>query len=472
MDKARESSASKTDIKVSSTAPFGISEALDLIGTNKFIWLLFFLLGVAVVFDGYDYMLVSYTMAQISAEWGLDPVLTGSLASWSVVGIVLGSAISGILSDRFGRKVTLIFSVLVFTCGTFPIYFADGFFLYAIFRMLAGLGIGACSPITLVMISELAPTNRRAVFMGLSAIWMTFGYVLAGVISGLIIPVFGWRFCYLLGGVPFVYVVVLIFTLPETAHWLASKGRKRQAAALIGKIERMGKKYVRGDNWQAKDIVMPPEPQNVGLKAIFGKQYFALTIKMFCMYFMAYFIVYGINSWMPTLMLQRGFDLSTAYGYTIGQNVCGMLAAASTGFVANALGRRKTIMLGFAASALAIAAMAFTVTPLTILVSCLVVGFTRSFTMTSVQPFITECYRTEFRNTALSFVQGFGRCAGIVAPLIGGMMLSYGFGYVGAVLFYVVPAVVGLGIVFLIKIETRGKTLEALTHEIDFGETP
>ena len=66
---------------------FTVSDALDSIGINKFTWSIFFLVGLAMMFDGYDYMIVSYTMPQIAAEWGLDSVAKGSLSSWSMVGL-------------------------------------------------------------------------------------------------------------------------------------------------------------------------------------------------------------------------------------------------------------------------------------------------------------------------------------------------------------------------------------------------
>jgi MFS transporter, AAHS family, 4-hydroxybenzoate transporter len=75
---------------------------------------------MSMVFDGYDYMVVSYTMPQISAEWALNKVQTGSLSSWSLFGLIIGGACAGIISDKIGRRNTLIYSIAAYSLLTFP----------------------------------------------------------------------------------------------------------------------------------------------------------------------------------------------------------------------------------------------------------------------------------------------------------------------------------------------------------------
>lgn len=99
-----------------------VSEIIDGIGLSKFTWRVFVLLGIAMIFDGFDYMIVSYTMPQISEEWALTKVQTGSLASWSLLGLIIGGALSGIIADRIGRKKTLVLSSIIYSLFTIPIF--------------------------------------------------------------------------------------------------------------------------------------------------------------------------------------------------------------------------------------------------------------------------------------------------------------------------------------------------------------
>jgi MFS family permease len=87
-----------------------------------------------MVFDGYDYMIVSYTMPQISAEWALNKVQTGSLSSWSLFGLIIGGCLSGIISDKIGRKKTLVSAIAMYSILSIPIYFSTSFEQFAFFR--------------------------------------------------------------------------------------------------------------------------------------------------------------------------------------------------------------------------------------------------------------------------------------------------------------------------------------------------
>ena len=144
---------------------YSISEVVDSFGVNKFTWHIFFFLGMAMVFDGYDYMVVSYTMPQIAKEWALNKVQMGSLSSWSLFGLIIGGATSGIISDMIGRRKTLVYSIATYSLLTIPIYFATSFEQFALFRVLAGIGLGACIPTVTTIFSETTPTKRRALFI-------------------------------------------------------------------------------------------------------------------------------------------------------------------------------------------------------------------------------------------------------------------------------------------------------------------
>ncbi|MDR0818666.1 MAG: MFS transporter, partial [Oscillospiraceae bacterium] len=87
---------------------YTVSQVMDSFGVSKFTWKIFFLLGLAMVFDGYDYQIVAYTMNSIksgveSGGLGLNDVLAGSLSTWSMMGMICGGVLSGVISDRFGR---------------------------------------------------------------------------------------------------------------------------------------------------------------------------------------------------------------------------------------------------------------------------------------------------------------------------------------------------------------------------------
>ena len=444
---------------------YTVSEVIDSFGVNKFTWKVFFFLGFAMVFDGYDYMIVSYTMPQIKAEWALSAVQTGSLSSWSLFGLIIGGAIAGILSDKFGRKKTLTFSIGTYALLTIPIYFAPSFPFFAVFRVLAGVGLGACIPVVTTIFSESTPTNRRALFITFGMAWMIVGWVAAGLVATAVVPVFGWRLCYLIGGIPFLYACFLFFKMHETAYWFANKGRNREALEILAHIEKTatGKVTERDPNL----LVVPPKPKIVGPRALFTKDYRKITAGVWITYFCGCFTVYGINAWLPSLMLEKGFELSSAYGLAIAQNGAAVIANCSTGFVAEIIGRRKNLIMSYFISAGAVALVAFAPTNFAILLfTNIFMGFAINYAITAVQPLMAEGYPTEFRNTGVSWCQAFGRLGGALAPIVAGAVIGLGLGFTMSFLFYIIPCVIGAiaGYLFVTR-ETKGKSLDQLAEE-------
>jgi AAHS family 4-hydroxybenzoate transporter-like MFS transporter len=444
---------------------YSVSEVMDSFGINKFTWHIFLFLGFAMVFDGYDYMVVSYTMPQISAEWALSKVQTGSLSSWSLIGLIIGSAFAGIISDKIGRKKTLTYAIALYSILTIPIYFVHSFGAFAFFRILSGFGLGACIPVVTTVFSESTPTKRRALFITFGMAWMIVGWVSAGLVATWLVPQFGWRACYLVGGVPFIYSIFLFFKMRESAYWLANKGRKKEAIEHLQYIEKIATGKVT--DWDPEALVVPPPPKVVGPKALFSKDFRTITAGIWITYFCGTFIVYGINAWLPSLMLEKGLKLSSAYGLAIAQNGAAVIANCSTGFVAEVVGRRKNLIFSYFISAIAVCIVAFVGSNFAaILAANIFMGFAINYAITAVQPLMAESYPTEFRNTGVAWCQACGRFGGALAPIVAGIIIGLGLGYSMSFLFYMIPCLIGaIGAIFFVKRETKGKSLDQLAEE-------
>ena len=161
-----------------SPGKFTISQAIDSLGVSKFTISIFFLVGIAMMFDGYDYMIISYTNTQIMQEFfgpaGND-ALKGALSSWSTIGIVVGSFAAGPLSDKFGRKKILTIGTFMYGLLTIPCIFAPNYEVFAVFRVLAGLFLGVCTPIVTTLFTEFTPTKQRSFFITFGMAWMIVG---------------------------------------------------------------------------------------------------------------------------------------------------------------------------------------------------------------------------------------------------------------------------------------------------------
>jgi len=444
---------------------FSVSQAIESIGVNKFTWFIFFLIGFIIAFDGFDYMLVSYTMPQIEAEWGLTKVQTGSLASWSALGMLFGAGISGLIADKIGRKKVIVGFVLFFSLFTFLIFFVNSYNIYILLRICAGIALGACVPVVSVMMSEFSPAKNRAIFISLNSCFMTGGYVLAGIIATLVIPVWGWRFCYFVGGLPIIYGMSLLYLMPESAHWLASMGRKEEACKVLNRLEKASNSS-HPNIWKAENLILPPPPKKVGFKAIFTGKLLRITLTLSFIQFMVFALLYGINAWLPSLLMQKGFTMATAYSITIAQNLVSILSGILCGFGSELFGRQKNAALTFALTAVGVIALALSEGFWPILIGNIFLGFIRSYLIASMEPLLVESYCTEFRTTGVAFCTAIGRSGGIITPLIVGYILQIGYGYVWSLLFFVLPCIIGIILLMTLKYETRGKTFEQIALDL------
>ncbi|MDR0935988.1 MAG: MFS transporter [Oscillospiraceae bacterium] len=448
---------------------FTISEVMDSFGVSKFTWKIFFLLGAAMVFDGYDYQIVAYTMTQIKASFPMSDALAGSLSAWSMLGMICGGVMSGLLSDKLGRKKTLTFAILLYSLLNLPLYWSSSFAMFAIFRVAAGIGLGACIPVVTTMFSESTPTNKRAWFITFGMAWMVVGWTVAGIIGSAVVNSNpdNWRMCYLIAFLPFIYGIFLLFRMRESPYWLASKGRKAEAVEELRRIEKAARGTV--SDYDPNNLVVPEAPKRTGPAALFSKKYIRVTAGVWLTYFCGCFLIYGLNAWGPTLMQDKGFQLSSANWLATAKDAASVLANISVGFVAEIVGRKKNLVAAFFVAAVAVFAMFLVGGSFgMVLAANIFLGFALNYANTCVQPLMAEAYPTEFRNTGVAWCQAFGRIAGMVSPVLVGVLHGrFGAANSGRIyLLYTIPCVIGaLAGIFFITRETKGKSLDQLANE-------
>lgn len=437
-----------------------ISEVVDGLGISKYTMKIYLFIGLALIFAGYNYMIVAYTMPQLAKEWALTKIQTGSLSSWSIVGLLIGGLSAGVISDKLGRKKAFAFFVFIFSVLTFPVYYVHGFQSFALLRILGGIGFGGCIPIAVTMMSESAPTKNRGFFSASIMAFYVVGWVVAGIVAIYVVPVSGWRVCYLFGGLPAVFAIILLAVLPESTHWLLGKGREKEAIELIKRMEISAKGQAK--DWPLGTLVAPPPPKKVGVGALFSPQFRKATMALWIIYFMGSLVIYGINGWLPTLLVGKGYGLVKGYSFAVLQNVFGALGSIVTGYVADRIGRRTNVIFGWIFTAAAILALGVATNQWQVVIFGMLVGMAMNWGLSGTQPLLAEGYPTEFRNTGVSSAQAFGRVGGFIGPIAAGIVQQMGVGFTGLFVFFAVPAVIGALVAFFFVDETRGRSIESI----------
>ncbi len=438
---------------------YSISQIIDSFGVSKFTISLWLMVGITLCFDGFDYMIVPYTMPLMSKEWALSAVQTGSLFSWSLIGLVIGGVIAGSISDRFGRKKTLVFFCAAYSLLTLPIYWVTSFEAFALFRVLSGIGLGACLPVGVTMMSETVPTKNRGFFSASMMAFYISGWVAAGIVAVFVIPAYGWRPCFLVGAMPILYAAFLMAKLVESPHWLLSKGREAEAINVIKEMEIAARGIV--SKRAPGSLVTPPPVKKVGVMAMFSPEYRKATAAVWLLWFFGTMVVTGIIAWLPTLLIGKGFGLIKGYSFSILQNVVGLVGALSTGYAADIIGRKKNVTLAYVFTVISIFMLAYTSNEW-ILVGVVSVGLFMNWGLSGVYPLCAEAYRTEFRTTGVAWAAACGRVGGVCGPIIAGFAQQMGADFSTTFAIFSLPAAIAALTGAFVVTETKGKSFESL----------
>ena len=200
----------------------------------KRIAFLSFVAALGGILFGYDTAVISGTISAVAERFGLDAMEKGWYVGCALVGSIAGVAVAGWLSDRFGRKPTMLFSSVLFSVSAIGCAFCFCFADLVVYRIVGGIGIGIVSIVSPVYITEISPPERRGTMVSLYQFAITLGFVLAYLVNYLILVSLRiadlWRVMLGAEAVFTLLFFAVIFFIPESPRWLALRGGVIDAA--------------------------------------------------------------------------------------------------------------------------------------------------------------------------------------------------------------------------------------------------
>ena len=204
----------------------------------KKIAFLSFVAALGGILFGYDTAVISGTISAVGEQFRLDAMAKGWYVGCALVGSIAGVAVAGWLSDRFGRKPTMLFSSVLFSVSAIGCAFCVGFADLVIYRIIGGVGIGIVSIVSPVYISEISPERVRGAMVGLYQLAITMGFVLAYLVNYLLLVNVHvdelWRVMLGAEAVITLFFFAVIFFIPESPRWLEVRGACRGPARTGG----------------------------------------------------------------------------------------------------------------------------------------------------------------------------------------------------------------------------------------------
>src|SRR6201988_3126820 len=211
---------------------------LDRLPLGPFHRRIMFLIGIGMFFDGFDIYLAG-TVLGVTLKTGFSTLPQNAMfISATFVGMMLGAFATGFLGARYGRRFTYQFNLLLFGLASLAAAFAPNMTVLIACRFVMGVGLGAENVVGYATITEFVPAPTRGRWSGLTTVCVVTGLPVSLLVASLIIPQFGWRAMFILGGIGALIVWYLRKSLPESPRWLEAKGRTAEAEALMRSIER------------------------------------------------------------------------------------------------------------------------------------------------------------------------------------------------------------------------------------------
>ena len=181
--------------------------------------------ALVAILDGFDLQAIAFTGPVIAQQWKIEATALGVIFSAALAGMTCGAALTGLLGDYYGRKVAIGFSVAVFGVFTLATALADSYNQLLVYRFLTGVGVGGAIPSVTTLTAEYAPARLRVKLIALMSIGIPLGGVVGGVLAAQLIPRWGWESVFYVGGVlPLLLLLLVAKMLPESLHFLVSKG--------------------------------------------------------------------------------------------------------------------------------------------------------------------------------------------------------------------------------------------------------
>ncbi|OLL74671.1 benzoate MFS transporter BenK [Pseudonocardia sp. Ae168_Ps1] len=368
-----------------------------------------------VVLDGYDLIVYGTVLPVLVDEpgWGLTPASAGTIGSLAFVGMLVGALTAGALSDRLGRRRTILACTVVFSVCTAACGLATDPATFGTLRLLGGVGLGGLVPAANALAAEFVAPHHRPLVATLLMSGIPIGGSVAALVGLGVLPVAGWRPMFLAALVAMVVVLpVCAMWLPESPSWSRARG---DAARFVAPGRRSG---------PGTD----PVAGQPGIGTLFRPPHRGPTLLLALSTTATLFTWYGLGTWLPQLMRTAGVDLGSALGYLLVLN----LGAVAGSVVAAAVAVRfGPVRVGIAGCLLAAAGLLVLLTgPGTVptYLAVVLAGIGTHGTQCLIIAIVARRYPAGIRGSALGVALGIGRVGAVAAPQAGGLLLAAGLG--------------------------------------------
>ena len=378
------------------------------------------LVAAFAVLEGYDLTCYGATVPAILADpsMGADAAAAGTAGSLVAVGMMCGAALAGAITARVGPRLLLLVGSGTFSAGMLVCGIAPSIGPFGSARLIVGVGLGIVMPTLTTYVAELSSQHRRCRNVGLIMAGFAAGGVVAPLVAAALLPGASWRWVYIAAAAPALLLPLTARLLPESPVYLR------------------GSPEAGGPHCRRRAELF-------GLRPLLAARARAATGLFWVMSFCALMLVFGISTWLPTIMRNSGYSLGSALLQTAvlwGGAGVGMVAG---GRVADALGPKPVLIVAFGAGSLCLLGLSLRPSLVALFVLMFVSGLGLLSAQVLINAFMAVRYPDDLRGPGIGWALAVGRLGAILGPALGGWILAGQLDVQWNFYLFAVPAVVG-----------------------------
>ncbi|WP_434582450.1 MFS transporter [Klebsiella sp. R390] len=410
---------------------------IDARPISRFQWNVLLLCFVIIMLDGYDAAVMGFIAPALIEDWGISRAQMGPVLGAAMFGVAIGALVAGPLSDRYGRKRILLWSVALFALFSLAGALAQSPSQLALMRFLTGLGLGAVMPNCVTLVAEYMPERRKGLMITLMYSGFNVGSGLGGFIAAGLLSHYSWHSALIFGGVlPLVVLPFMIVMLPESAMNMVA--RRLPSGQIAGVLNRLGGSFSSETRFQ---LNAPQISRHNKVAQLFRNGYARGTVALWLTYFMGLFVIYLLNGWLPTILRSGGLSLQQAAIITGLFQLGGPLGGILVGYLMDRTSAKAVIAVTYFLGCVCLLTqglMDFGSAALSVLI--FISGMCINGAQNGLQAYSPAYYQTEIRATGVSWMHGIGRTGAILSSTLGGVIMLAVPGHSSIFLVLALPA--------------------------------
>ena len=432
-----------------------VAALLDDARVTRGHWRITIIIGLGLFFDLFDVFLAGVLGSVLTKSFGLSQALLPAVLGSSFLGMFVGASAMGLVADRVGRRPAFLLNLGIYSLFTLAGSVSPNAIVLIVTRFLAGVGIGAQTPLSDAYLSELLPARVRGRMMAVAYTIGFCGIPAIGLSARLMVPLAvlglqGWRWLFVAGGLGGALIWLLQRYVIESPRWLEAKGRHEEARSAAAALLEM---RVEDVEWQ-REI----EKRTDGARAGTWRPY----IVMLCVFQIFQTIgYYGFGTMVPLVLAHKGFSVLASLEYTTIAFLGYPIGSALSLMVVERIDRRWLIMLSAGAMAGFGLSLGFATSAMSIGVFGILYTLVSNIFSNAFHILQGEIFPTAIRGRAAGSAYGLSRLSSAAMPFV---LLPVLDRYGAGVMFGVVAAAMAIVIadIGLFAPKTTGRRLEEI----------